>query len=45
MQNAQAAFDFLIVGGGIGGAVLANLLGRRGRRVLVLEFLRLRGVP
>lgn len=29
--------DFLIVGGGIGGAVLANLLGRRGRRVLVLE--------
>ena len=31
------AFDFLIVGGGIGGAVLANLLGRRGKRVLVLE--------
>ncbi len=30
-------FDFVIVGGGIGGAVLANLLGRRGRRVLVLE--------
>src|SRR5206468_3490949 len=30
-------YDFLIVGGGIGGAVLANLLGRRGRRVLVLE--------
>lgn len=29
--------DFLIVGGGIGGAVLANLLGRRGKRVLVLE--------
>src|SRR5579872_5066 len=29
--------DFLIVGGGIGGAVLANLLGRRGERVLVLE--------
>jgi 2-polyprenyl-6-methoxyphenol hydroxylase-like FAD-dependent oxidoreductase len=31
------ASDFLIVGGGIGGAVLANLLGRRGKRVLVLE--------
>jgi 2-polyprenyl-6-methoxyphenol hydroxylase-like FAD-dependent oxidoreductase len=31
------ATDFLIVGGGIGGAVLANLLGRRGKRVLVLE--------
>ena len=31
------AIDFLIVGGGIGGAVVANLLGRRGKRVLVLE--------
>ncbi len=31
------AIDFLIVGGGIGGAVLANLLGKRGKRVLVLE--------
>jgi 2-polyprenyl-6-methoxyphenol hydroxylase-like FAD-dependent oxidoreductase len=31
------AIDFLIVGGGIGGAVLAHLLGRRGKRVLVLE--------
>jgi 2-polyprenyl-6-methoxyphenol hydroxylase-like FAD-dependent oxidoreductase len=31
------AIDFLIVGGGIGGAVLANLLGRRGKRVLVLD--------
>jgi 2-polyprenyl-6-methoxyphenol hydroxylase-like FAD-dependent oxidoreductase len=31
------AIEFLIVGGGIGGAVLANLLGRRGKRVLVLE--------
>jgi 2-polyprenyl-6-methoxyphenol hydroxylase-like FAD-dependent oxidoreductase len=31
------ALDFLIVGGGIGGAVLANLLGRRGKSVLVLE--------
>ncbi|HEY7312663.1 MAG TPA: NAD(P)/FAD-dependent oxidoreductase [Gemmataceae bacterium] len=31
------SIDFLIVGGGIGGAVLANLLGRRGKRVLVLE--------
>jgi 2-polyprenyl-6-methoxyphenol hydroxylase-like FAD-dependent oxidoreductase len=29
--------DCLIVGGGIGGAVLANLLTRGGRRVLVLE--------
>jgi 2-polyprenyl-6-methoxyphenol hydroxylase-like FAD-dependent oxidoreductase len=29
--------DFLIVGGGIGGAVLANLLGQAGRRVVVLE--------
>lgn len=29
--------DFLIIGGGIGGAVLANILGRRGKRVLVLE--------
>src|SRR4051812_12691970 len=31
------AIDFLIVGGGIGGAVLAHLLRRRGLRVLVLE--------
>jgi 2-polyprenyl-6-methoxyphenol hydroxylase-like FAD-dependent oxidoreductase len=31
------AIDFLIVGGGIGGAVLANLLTRRGKRVLILE--------
>jgi 2-polyprenyl-6-methoxyphenol hydroxylase-like FAD-dependent oxidoreductase len=29
--------DFLIVGAGIGGAVLANLLARAGKRVLVLE--------
>jgi 2-polyprenyl-6-methoxyphenol hydroxylase-like FAD-dependent oxidoreductase len=29
--------DFLIVGAGIGGAVLANLLSRAGKRVLVLE--------
>ena len=31
------ALDYLIVGGGIGGAVLAELLGRGGRQVLVLE--------
>ena len=31
------AIDFLIIGGGIGGAVLANLLGERGKRVLVLD--------
>lgn len=31
------AIDFLIVGGGIGGAVLAHLLGRRGKRVVLLE--------
>ena len=31
------SIDFLIVGGGIGGAVLANLLTRRGQRVVVLE--------
>lgn len=31
------AIDFLIVGGGIGGAVLAHLLGRRGRSVSLLE--------
>src|SRR5688500_3803683 len=29
--------DFLIVGGGIGGLVAAELLGRGGRRVVVLE--------
>ena len=29
--------DFVIVGGGIGGAVLASLLGRGGRQCLVLE--------
>ena len=31
------ATDFLIVGGGIGGLVLAELLGRGGKRVVVLE--------
>jgi 2-polyprenyl-6-methoxyphenol hydroxylase-like FAD-dependent oxidoreductase len=31
------AIDFLIVGGGIGGAVLAHLLGRGGKRVVLLE--------
>ena len=31
------SIDFLIIGGGIGGAVLANLLGRSGKRVVVLE--------
>jgi 2-polyprenyl-6-methoxyphenol hydroxylase-like FAD-dependent oxidoreductase len=29
--------DFVIVGGGIGGAVLANLLGRAGKQCLVVE--------
>jgi len=29
--------DFLIVGGGIGGAVLAELLGRAGKKVVLLE--------
>src|SRR5437588_10566348 len=29
--------DFLVVGGGIGGAILAELLGRAGRKVVVLE--------
>ena len=29
--------DCVIVGGGIGGAVLALLLARKGRRVVVLE--------
>src|SRR5262245_55454313 len=31
------ATDFLIVGGGIGGLVLAELLGRGGKKVVVLE--------
>lgn len=31
------ATDFLIVGGGIGGAVLAHLLAARGKHILVLE--------
>src|SRR5688500_13021130 len=31
------ATDFLIVGGGIGGLVLAELLGRCGKQVVVLE--------
>src|SRR5262245_5715213 len=31
--------EFLIVGGGLGGGVLAGLLGKAGRRVLVLERL------
>jgi 2-polyprenyl-6-methoxyphenol hydroxylase-like FAD-dependent oxidoreductase len=30
------AIDFLVVGGGIGGAVLAHLLGRRGKHVVIL---------
>ena len=29
--------DFVVVGGGIGGTVLAELLGRRGKKVIVLE--------
>src|SRR6185295_8438343 len=31
------SIDFLIVGAGIGGAVLANLLARAGKHVLILE--------
>ncbi|MGQ0835058.1 MAG: FAD-dependent oxidoreductase [Gammaproteobacteria bacterium] len=31
------AADFVVVGGGIGGAVLAGLLGRGGKKVVVLE--------
>jgi 2-polyprenyl-6-methoxyphenol hydroxylase-like FAD-dependent oxidoreductase len=29
--------DFVVVGGGIGGTVLAELLGRDGKKVIVLE--------
>ena len=29
--------DFVVVGGGVGGTVLAELLGRSGKRVVVLE--------
>jgi len=29
--------DFLVIGGGIDGAVFAELVGRRGKRVIVLE--------
>jgi 2-polyprenyl-6-methoxyphenol hydroxylase-like FAD-dependent oxidoreductase len=36
-ETQALAIDFLIVGAGIGGAVLANLLSRAGKRVLVLE--------
>jgi 2-polyprenyl-6-methoxyphenol hydroxylase-like FAD-dependent oxidoreductase len=31
------SFEFLIVGGGIGGAVLAHLLARQSRQIVVLE--------
>ncbi len=31
------AYDFIVAGGGIGGTVLAHLLGATGKRVLVLE--------
>ena len=31
------SYDFIIAGGGIGGTVLAHLLGKAGRKVLVLE--------
>jgi 2-polyprenyl-6-methoxyphenol hydroxylase-like FAD-dependent oxidoreductase len=37
MLTGIMKIDFLIAGGGIGGAVLANLLGRQGKQVLVLE--------
>ena len=30
-------YDFLIVGGGVAGGVLAGLLGRQGKKVLVFE--------
>jgi len=30
-------YDFLVVGGGIGGTVLAGILGRRGEKVIVIE--------
>jgi 2-polyprenyl-6-methoxyphenol hydroxylase-like FAD-dependent oxidoreductase len=36
-ENQTLAVDFLIVGAGIGGAVLAKLLSRAGKRVVVLE--------
>ncbi|HEV3238469.1 MAG TPA: FAD-dependent monooxygenase, partial [Gemmataceae bacterium] len=37
MRRIVMVIDFLIVGGGIGGAVLAHLLGRRGKRALILD--------
>jgi 6-methylpretetramide 4-monooxygenase len=36
-ENEKMSTDFIIVGGGIGGAVLAELLGRGGKKVVVLE--------
>ena len=30
-------YDFLVVGGGIGGTVLAGILGRKGKKVIVIE--------
>src|SRR5688500_11694132 len=37
MQHESSSSDFVIVGGGIGGLVLAELLGRGGKKVVVLE--------
>jgi len=37
MQKSASAVDCVIVGGGIGGAVLALSLGRKGHRIVILE--------
>ena len=37
LRTKSMTYDFIIVGGGIGGAVLANLVGHQGRRAVVLE--------
>ena len=37
LKHVQPKYDVVVIGSGLGGMTAANILGRQGRRVLLLE--------